>query len=225
MKKNNFTVRVDGMELVLPKSSVNFVGDYGKIEAYSMLDFGDEELLMMGVGVVNKKYEVVVNLVPKVVLDKLDILNEGIIIYRMLNEVGNYNVFMARYVDSVQVERYDLTASDYEIISEKFVKLKTVVGEYTLQAICNIKTLAVFEYFNYIGEYFVHEEWGMEVAEAVIFIYDDKGFILDEISCFIDKEGEIITNFYSRKMNVVFEETDLEKVKEKVLDNLKHTRK
>ncbi len=79
-------------------------------------------------------------------------------------------------------------------------------GENRLCVLYNVVTREVLtSYFNYIGEFSENKEYGKKVAEAVALIKDDTGNIIDELYCFIDEYGNVLSSYKERLLGLEFD--------------------
>lgn len=197
---NCFKIQVNGSDILLPKSSVIFKGDFGIVRAvtynYVTDEKGTEEWEIPVMGIVNKKYECVTGFVAAFEVPKIHLFKSGIAVcQKYVDDTSEVNVINCNTGESIS-----LGVQDYEVIDEDLIKIKACLEAYDIVGLYRPFQEEKVLFYNYIGDFNYRAEIGEEVAEAISLIYDEKGNIIDEISCYINKKGKEITPYKSRSL-------------------------
>ena len=203
------TFKFEDAEISIPKRDIIFSHSYGVFEAkYVKID--EKRITSIAlIGVVDKDYNII-NLVPKYVMPKIVIFQGDIFVYHYNSnedyENPSISLYREKYPNLDETECDDLGPCDFKVINDEVIMLDGTSNGNRLCALYNVVTReALTPYFNYIGEFKENMEYGKKIAEAVALIKDDDGNIIDELSCFIDEYGNVLSSYKDRLLGLEFD--------------------
>lgn len=204
-----FSFKYEDLEISMPKSDVKFNYGYGVFEAsYVNIDSGMLYALDL-IGIVDEEFNVI-NLAPKYIMPKIVVFPNDIFIfqYNSTESLDNpqISLYREKYPDIDETECDNLGPCDFKVVSDEVIMLDGIGNGNRLCALYNVVTReALTPYFNYIGEFKENTNYGKKVAEAVALIKDDNGNIIDELSCIIDLDGNVLSGYKTRVSGLEFD--------------------
>ncbi len=192
MGDNLFSLYFNNQEIILPKKDVKFKNGLGIIEAYGCINISDINIDIPLIGVVDTSFSLVFPLLPKELVVKLDILENGLVcIIKERGEYINSDTVVYHYAGD---DSYELDASSYEVINPKTIKLVLRENGKYLFGLYNVTTNIATPYFDKLGPFTANQGNQTRVAVATAFIYDGDT-IINSISCTLDEYGNVVSNY------------------------------
>lgn len=204
-----FSFKYEDLEITMAKSTVKFNYGYGLFEATFFNSVEGMLYALDLIGIVDEDYNVI-NLKPKYVMPKVVVFPNDIFVflYNSTESLDNPQIILCREkYPNVDGREFDnLGKCDFKVINDEVIMLDGMSGENRLCVLYNVVTREVLtSYFNYIGEFSENKEYGKKVAEAVALIKDDTGNIIDELYCFIDEYGNVLSSYKERLLGLEFD--------------------
>ena len=220
-----FTMYFNGYEIMMPKKDVEFRHGYGIVRPFLDITINGIRYYEPLIGVVNQDFKPVLSLVLKAQVDKLDIVQDGVLFKVMDSLDDTFHIYILKEEDSHLVE-YKLTAQDYTYINDSIIKLQLVTDDTWVEVLYNVVTREVISpAFNAIDDFHFSAGKNAFVAFAAYFLpYDEHHF--NKLVTQIDLKGNVITPYYDVDQNKFYEQNqDIGDIIDCVVQDMKEHRR
>lgn len=206
MGDNLFELCFSNQRIVLPKRDITFTNGLGIVNAYGCFIFNGRTIDIPLIGVVDTSFSPILELIPKELVVKLNIIQNGFIcIIKENSEYVNSDTVVYHYsVQDGVVDFYQLDASSYEVLNSTTLKLVLKESTKYLYGLYNTSTKIATSYFDKLGPFTYNALKGVKVAEATAFINDGEN-ILNSVTCLLDEYGNTVSSYKEANTGREFE--------------------
>lgn len=196
MEKSCFFGYYNGYEIILPKKSVVFKYGFGIVEA----SYVDTNLQIQYniIGIVDENYRFILNFLPKLILPKIEIFPNHKFIALTDYEVNHkYEVGLFTLIEDDLQSDCSIDGVDFEVIDDKRIIISDIMDQnFQVKYLFDVeKGEIISPYINYLGNFQFYPEYNCIAAEAIFFVYHEDLNDIIYVSCFINSEGQIVSDY------------------------------
>lgn len=221
--KNCFSMNFLGHEIILSKNNIQFIEDFGLVQAFFDVN---EDYKGYLVGVVDHNFQEVVPLFPVTQLGKIEVFN-----YSILLSVDK-GITQERY-QMYQIEKrgenivwIPLPFLDFVSINGDLAKIQIeqdgVIGE----VLYNVSDKRIVsDFFHFIDVFNYNKYFDLVVAEAGYYLFlDENNF--NEIKTYIDLKGKVVGPYLDCKQNKLYDSHgDFQEMIESIVEDMREDKK
>lgn len=204
--KECFSLYFNGIEIVLPKRDVSFVGDIGIVKVLYTFDIDDEAYAINLYGVVNRDYELVLGYIAENQLDKINIMKDNYILIKYSKDMKEEMPICCQYqYKDGNIYLNQLPIYDYEVLTDSVIKMKIMEDDTHLEVLFDIlKQEFISNFYYFIDGFTFNQEYQCMVAKAGYYMIDDNK-LYHEIITYIDINGRMLEAYYDIKSDTYYE--------------------
>lgn len=207
MEKNYFSFFYQGQEYILPKKGINFKYGYAIIKLYAYFTICNEPYGFEMYGIIDENYQLCHELIPVFMMPKIDILSDKKFIAQFkenMNEEPDYSVYFCTLTSAGLEGKYDLLATDYELVGDKIILKSMMDGNIPAMALYDFRDENILTpYYNSIGNFEYRCEYNCIAAEAITYVFNEHLNRQGYIYCWIDLNGNVVST-YQNTLNDVW---------------------
>ena len=220
--KQCFSIYFNGMEILLPKKDIQFIGDLGLVKVCYDGLIEDCFYCDYLVGVVDRNFDEVIPLFPVSQLGRMEIFDGGVLL--CINKGITEDLYRVYQIEKVneKVVRTSLPFLYFVPVSNNVFKVQMDVDGNIEEALYDAsKKEIISSCFHFIDSFIYNENLKEKVAEASYFLpYNEEQF--NQIKTYINLKGEIVAPYLDCDQNKIYDSNmDIQEIVMAVAQDMK----
>ena len=203
--KQCFSIYFNGMEILLPKKDIQFIGDLGLVKVCYNGLIDEYFYCDYLVGVVDRNFDEVVPLFPVSRLGRMEIFDGGVLLCINIGITEDlYQVYQIEKVNEKIVWNF-LTFLYFVPVSNNVFKVQMDVDGNIEEALYDAsKKRLISNCFHFIDSFIYDEKLKEKVAEASYYLpYNEEQF--NQIKTYINLKGEVVAPYLDCDQNKIYD--------------------